>query len=153
MVKRMVALALCVVSSLGAGSSVCRALEIWAVDDAVRIDPQTGNAWEDNAIYPSPLRMKPGYREKNWVFDKSTRLIRLAGARNEVVAFQLQIESPDPLKNVEVAVSNLKGPAPFGDKNSIRLFKAWYVEVKQPSYGESSLSATTVSGRAGIPIR
>ena len=33
----------------------------------------------------------------------------LAGARNEVLAFQLQIESDTPLANVNVAVSALRG--------------------------------------------
>jgi len=113
-------------------------LRVWAVDDAVRIDPQTGRAFEESDIYPSELRIKPGYRDRNWVFDSAARRVSLAGAKNEVLAFQLQIESRTPLKAVTVAISDLQGPAPFPAENNIRLFKEWYIEVKQPSYGESS---------------
>ncbi|MBM4039699.1 MAG: hypothetical protein FJ290_14415, partial [Planctomycetes bacterium] len=111
------------------------AMRVWAVDDGLRIDPQTGKAFEDNAIYPEGLRLKPGYRESNWAFSGDKKQLSLAGARNEVVAFQLQIESETPLRSVAVAVADLKGPAPFAAKDNVRLFKEWYVEVKQPSGG------------------
>ena len=35
------------------------AMRIWVVDDGLRINPQTGKAFEDNAIYPEALRLKP----------------------------------------------------------------------------------------------
>ncbi len=110
-------------------------MRIWAVDDGVRVDPQTGKAFEDSALYPEGLRIKPGYRESNWVFSGDRKQVSLAGARNEVVAFQLQIESEKPLRNVNVAVSDLKGPASFPARDSVRLFREWYAEVKQPSGG------------------
>ena len=114
------------------------AVRIWAVDDGVRIDPRTGKAVEESAIYPERLRIKPGYRDRNWIFDGAIRQIALAGARNEVLAFQLQIESDTPLGNVSVAISDLRGPARFPAIQAVRLFKEWYVEVKQPSYGDAS---------------
>ena len=57
------------------------AVRIWAVDDGVRIDPRTGKAVEESAIYPERLRIKPGYRDRNWIFDGAIRQIALAGAR------------------------------------------------------------------------
>jgi len=119
-------------------SSNCTGVRAWVVDDGVRINPQTGEAFEDNEMYPSGLRIKPGYRDRNWIFDTRTRRVTLAGARNEVLAFQLQIESKAPLEEVTVALSDLEGPAPFPAAKNVRLFKEWYIEVKQPSHGDSS---------------
>jgi hypothetical protein len=116
----------------------CAAMRVWAVDDAVRINPQTGEAFEDNDIYPSELRIKPRYQNKNWIFDGATRQVSLAGARNEVLAFQLQIQSQTPLENINVAISDLEGPAPFPTKGNVELFKEWYIEVNKPSHGNSS---------------
>lgn len=127
------------------------AMRIWAVDDGVRIDPQTGKALEDNAIYPEGLRIRPGYREHNWVFNGDKKQVLLAGARNEVLAFQLQIESAAPLRNVNVVISDLKGPAPFPAADNVRLFKEWYVEVKQPSGGSATAAGFDGLGPAWYP--
>jgi len=113
-------------------------MHVWAVDGGARIDPQTGKAFEDSEIYPSELRIKSGYRDKNWIFDGASRRISLAGARNEVVAFQLQIDSQTPLKDVSVAISDLGGPGILPAQRNIRLFKERYIEVKKPSYGDAS---------------
>jgi hypothetical protein len=116
----------------------CAAMRVWVVDDTVRINPQTGEAFEDNDIYPSDLRIKPGYQNKNWIFDSAMRRVSLAGARNEVLAFQLQIESQTPLKDISIAISDLQGPARFPADGNIELFKEWYIEVNKPSHGGSS---------------
>lgn len=126
-------------------------MRVWAVDDAVTINPQSGAAFEDNEIYPSELRIKPGYQNKNWIFDGATRRVSLAGARNEVLAFQLQIESQTPLKDISVAISDLQGPAPFPAKSNIELFKEWYIEVKKPSYGDSSPVGFDTLGLGSYP--
>ena len=138
MVGRKLVSALLAIASLAFSETAPAALRVWAVDDAVRIDPRTGKAFEQSAVYPAHLRIKPGYREDNWVFRGNKKLVTLAGARNEVLAFQLQMESETPLGNVSVAVSDLRGPARFPASQSIRLFREWYVEVKQPSYGDGS---------------
>ena len=33
-------------------SSSCAAMRVWAVDDGIKINPQTGKAFEDSEIYP-----------------------------------------------------------------------------------------------------
>jgi hypothetical protein len=119
-------------------TSSAAAMRLWAVDDGLRINPQTGAGFEDCDIYPSQLRIRPGYREKNCIFDGPSQEIRLAGARNEVIAFQLEMESQMPLGGVSVAASDLRGPGGFLSETNIRLFKEWYIEVKQPSHGDSS---------------
>ncbi len=116
----------------------CGAIHIWAVDDCIRVNPQTGMAFEDNEIYPSALRIKPGYQHKNWIFDSATQSVCLAGARNEVLGFQLQIESAKPLEEMTIKISDLQGADLLAAKSNIRLFKEWYIEVKEPSHGGSS---------------
>jgi hypothetical protein len=145
MLSRIPAAVLLAAASLSFGGAIQAAVRFWAVDDAVRIDPQTGKAFEENQIYPARLQIKPGYCENNWIFSAAKRQITLAGARNEVLAFQLQIQYDRPLGNVSVAVSDLRGPARSGTDaqrwsaaETVRLFKEWYVEVKQPSYGDAS---------------
>ncbi len=135
MVSRALVSTLLVGASLAFCGTTQAAVRVWAVDDGVRIDPRTGKAFEDSELYPARLRIKPGYRDNNWIFSGEKRQVTLAGARNEVLAFQVQIESQAPLRSVSVAVSDLRGPAPFPADQTIRLFKEWYVEVKQPSHG------------------
>jgi len=117
----------------GPGAPPHDPLRVWVVDDGVRIDPRTGTAFEDDAIYPEGLRIRPGYRDRNWVFRRDRKEVSLAGAANEVLAFQIQIESGRPLHGITVTVSDLKGPGRFSSAENIRLFKEWYVEVRQPS--------------------
>jgi len=138
MVGRTLLAGLLALAFVGICPTVQGAWQIWAVDDGVRIDPRTGKAFEDNTIYPERLRIKPGYRDNNWLFQRDAKRVALAGARNEVLAFQVQIESETPLENVSLSVSDLNGPAPFPAAQTVELFKEWYVEVKQPSYGNSS---------------
>jgi len=138
MIARAVLFALSAVAPLIPFTTARGDVTLWAVDDAVKIDPQTGKAFEDSDIYPARLRIGAGYRDENPVFDGDKRQVALAGARNEVLAFQLQIESDGPLEDVSVEVSELKGPGAFPAGESVRLFKEWYVEVKRPSHGDAS---------------
>jgi hypothetical protein len=139
MVGRAFLCVLLVAASVASCPSARGEFRIWAVDDGLRINPQTGKAFEDSALYPATLRVKPGYRDSNWIFSGEKKQVALAGARNEVLAFQLQIESETPLSEVRVSFSDLKGPAQFPAGDSVRLFKEWYVEVRQPSHGNAPL--------------
>jgi hypothetical protein len=57
-------------------------LNIWALPDSVRLNPQTGRLFEERTI-------SSNYRHRNSVWDGSRRVISLQAARNEFVAFQL----------------------------------------------------------------
>jgi len=135
---RWVSVLMCAGACLAFCGTIQAAVRVWAVDDGLRIDPQTGKAFEDSEIYPERLRIKPGYRSRNWIFSGEKKQVTLPGARNEVVAFQVQIESETPLHDVRLAVSDLRGPAPFPAGEAVRLFKEWYVEVKAPSHEGAS---------------
>ena len=81
------------------------AIDVWAVGECIRINPQTGVAYEDNRVYAGDL--KGDYRNQNLVWDRKQNLVRLFGGRNEVVAFQLILRSED-LRQIRVSVSDLR---------------------------------------------
>jgi len=148
---RWVSVLMCAGAFLAFCGTIQAAVRVWAVDDGLRIDPQTGKAFEDSEIYPAHLRIKPGYRNRNWIFSGERKQVTLAGARNEVLAFQVQIESETPLRGVRMVVSDLRGPAPFPAGEAIRLFKQWYVEVEQPSHGGASSAGFDCLGAGWYP--
>ena len=64
------------------------------------------------------------------------RTAALQCARNEYCAFQLVIESAQPVEDIDVRLPRLDAPngARLGAPN-IAIFKEWYVHVRQPSSG------------------
>jgi len=57
---------------------------LWAIDDMVRIDPETGTAFEDN---PAQLLggLRGNYRSRNAVWSAADQTVRLCSACNGVV--------------------------------------------------------------------
>ena len=55
MVHRTLVRACLAVACFASGGTIEAAVRVWAVDDGVRIDPQTGKAFEDSPIYPEGL--------------------------------------------------------------------------------------------------
>ena len=115
----------------------CRAnsgLEVWAINDSVRIDPIRNQPFEDNPrLFPDGIR--PGYKQSNLIWDGTARRIKLRAARNETVAFQIVIErTGEKLSDVVVKPAELQGPngAKILLKN-VDLFREWYVHVKNPT--------------------
>ncbi|MDP2999362.1 MAG: DUF4091 domain-containing protein [Bryobacterales bacterium] len=95
---------------------------IWAAPELWKIDPRTGNALE--------AAEGSDYRLRNAVWNAATATVRLHGARNEFVAFQLAVEGPD-LAAVEVKVAqplfkSSKLPAIF-QSGAIQLYREWFV--------------------------
>ncbi len=113
---------------------------IWATSDGVRVNPETGRYFEDRTDihkdYPTG-----DYQLRNAVWDADEGRVLLRAARNEFVAFQVIVESDKPLKGAQLRFSELTGPggAKLNGRN-VALFKAWYVEVKQPSSGYEKTS-------------
>src|SRR5215510_12602046 len=79
--------------------------DIWAIGECVRINPQTNKAYEDNTVYDHDL--KGNYRDQNSVWDRSQNLVRLFAGRNEVVAFQIVLETAG-LSGIQVLVGDLR---------------------------------------------
>jgi len=111
----------------------------WAVGDSFRIDPTNGKAFEANTlVFPDAPR--GNYRESNLLWDGARKRISLKAARNEIVSFQLIVErtTDAPLTGVDVEVSDLIGPVTL-PKDSVELFKEWYLNVTRRSAQDYSL--------------
>jgi Glycoside hydrolase 123, catalytic domain len=127
--------------ALAAGGGALRAqVRLWAVSDAVRVEPTSGRLLESRTDihrdYPTG-----DYRVHNPVWDASTGTVSLRAARNEFVAFQVIVEAPSPVEDVDVSFDALtgKGGARI-DGPYVALFQDWYTEVRKPSTGYEKTS-------------
>ena len=120
-------------------------IRVWATGDSVRVNPQTGKYIEDrtdiHGDYPHGR-----YKDRNAVWDARAGRVRLYAGRNEFVSFQVVVEAEQPVRDVAVRFDSLRrqgkgktGAARIAGRN-IALFKAWYVQVNQPSTGYDRLS-------------
>ena len=114
-------------------------MRVWAVGDYFRIDPTSGRAFEANSlIFPDAPR--GDYKQASIVWDGEHKRISLKAARNEIVSFQLIVEraSGAVLSRVDVKAGELNGPARL-PKQSVELFKEWYVNIERRSAQDYSL--------------
>jgi hypothetical protein len=100
-------------------------VRVWAVSDGVRVNPVTGGLLEArpdiHADYP-----REDFRRRNLVWDAQTRTVSLHAARNEFTAFQVIVETDQPLEEVDASITGLPRAA---------IFKEWYIQVRRPSTG------------------
>jgi hypothetical protein len=105
-------------------------VRVWAVSDGVRVNPVTGALLEARPdIHPDYPR--GDFRRRNLVWDADTRTVTLHAARNEFTAFQVIVETDQPVDEVDASISGLPHAA---------IFKEWYVQVRRPSTGYEKLS-------------
>ena len=102
---------------------------VWATGDGVRVNPITGRYLEDRTdihkTYPTG-----NYQEMNSVWDASQETVKLHGARNEFVSFQIIVEPGELDSKVEVTFDSLAEPGGVRIRGkNIALFKAWYSKV------------------------
>jgi len=117
-----------------------RGIQVWAVDDGVRVNPVTGKLIEGR---PDIHRDYPARdpRAGNLVWDAQSKTVRLKAAKNEFVAFQVMIEAQDGAKGVDVKLPALNGPGGYRIAGrNIGRFKDWYTQVRQPSTGYEATS-------------
>ncbi len=133
--KRLIWLAAVLMVQPGAAE-----VTVWAVSDNVRVDPVSGRIIEArpdiHADYPGG-----DYRSGNPVWDTATRTVSLKAARNEFVAFQVIVETTEPIDGVDiqpVALEHESGARLEG--RNVRIFKEWYVYVRRPSTGYEATS-------------
>ena len=87
-------------------------VKVWAFSELHKVNPQTGALLEGGPIWNSD--------------------IKLTGARNEFVAFQIAIESDAQVKNIAVTVTRplfaeCKLPAVFRKTGATQLYREWMV--------------------------
>lgn len=117
------------------------AVRLWAVSDGVRVNPTTGQVIEArtdiHADYPAG-----DFRAANPVWNAASRTVSLRAARNEFVAFQVIVETAQPVTGVDVKFAGLTGPSGARlEGKYAAVFKEWYVHVRRATtgYEKSSL--------------
>src|SRR5437868_1697913 len=98
---------------------------VWAVDDMVKINPETGKAFEQKEnFYKSAAT--DNLRAANWIWDGKT--VSLEGARNETVGWQIIMEAAEgkTLHDVFCSAGNLKGPGAEIEARNVIFHRAWY---------------------------
>lgn len=88
-------------------------IKIWSFPELHKVNPQTGEMLEKGG----PI----------W-----TGGVKLTGARNEFVAFQVAVESETPVKNIAITVDNplfseCKLPVVFQKIGAVQLYREWMV--------------------------
>jgi hypothetical protein len=108
---------------------------LWAVSDGVRVNPVTGQVFEER---PDIHRDYPAgdFRASNSVWNAAAKTVSLKAARNECAAFQVIVETPQPAAAVDVKFPGLRGPRGARiDGNYAAVFKEWYVRVRRATTG------------------
>jgi len=112
---------------------------VWAIGEGFRVDPLTGKVREEQRVGGNPIPATFHYQNRNLIWDVDTRTITLSSARNEFVAYQLQMRGP--ARNVTVSCSDLRGPAVIRAAQDIEVFKQWYIHVATNSSNQDSTTA------------
>ena len=117
---------------------------VWAVPDLLKINPKTGALLETSE--------GPEYRKHNSVWNAAAATVKLSGARNEFVAFQLAVESPATLRAIHVAPHLDFGkaalPAVFRQTGAVQCYREWFVpddkdtSPNRPFYADPLLPLT-----------
>ena len=137
---RMRILALVCLAASTSAAPPAAAPAVWAIGEGFRVDPLTGRAREEQRAGGNPLPQGYDYARANLAWDSGGRgAVKLAAARNEVVAYQLQIRGP--MAGVSVIASDLKGPGVIRAARDIEIFKQWYTEVRTNSSNRDSTTA------------
>jgi hypothetical protein len=123
------------------------AARVWAVPELLKIHPVTGELLEQDDF--------PDHRTVNAVWDAGSASVRLTGARNEFIGFQLAIESAEPLSAVEVRVSEplftgASLPAVFRDSGAVQIYREWFVSDDENWYADALVP---VDGPLDLPAR
>lgn len=117
---------------------------VWAYSDDEKINPINGNLWHaDQGIYSGPVIGE--HRGRNRVWEGATRTVQLRAAANEVVAFQVVIETGgETLREVDVRV--------LGDLGAVvNLFRVGYTPIAGHWYADPLLPFD-VSGTAPFAV-
>ncbi|MEW6754615.1 MAG: hypothetical protein AB1505_27075, partial [Candidatus Latescibacterota bacterium] len=123
---------------------------VWAIGEGFRIDPLIGRAREEQRRDGNPLPAGFDYHRASSAWDAGARRIRLHAARNEVVAFQLQVRGP--ARGVSVTCSDLTGPGgAIRAAQDVAVFKQWYTHVAENSTSQGSTTAAWHQGPGWYP--
>src|SRR5436305_4342630 len=112
---------------------------VWAIGEGFRVDPISGRLREEMRIDKNPIPASFDYTHQNLAWNARSARIQLVSARNQIVAYQLQIRGP--AEGVTVSASDLRGPAVIRSSGDIEGLKRWYIDVKTNSSNRDSTTA------------
>jgi hypothetical protein len=117
--------------------TVAGVMNWWAASEVSRVNPITGNRYEDGYTGTGA----DNYKKANVVWDAGTNTISLLAAKNEMVGAQLILQRlGSSLTNVGVTASNLVGPGgTIPAATSIELFQMHYVPSGTTRYAEAAI--------------
>jgi hypothetical protein len=123
---------------------------VWAVPDLLKINPRNGSLLEQADF--------PEHRAWNAVWDASSATVKLSGARNEFVAFQLAIESAQPLSGIQVSApgalfAESRLPEIFRNSGAVQLYREWFVPDEKSSNQWYPDALVPLSGTLDLPAR
>ncbi len=131
-------LVLTAMAALEVNMAAAAQITVWAIDDSVRVNPETGKLIEDNPDQ-LPGCVSGDYRSGNWAWSARDRTVRLWAAKNEVVAFQVIVEGK--AKRVTLSASALAGPAGREiPARQLKLFRQWYIWVDRQEKGRACMA-------------
>lgn len=113
---------------------------VWVASDSMKVNPLNGNVYElGPAMYGTASVSE--HSESNYVWDRDTKTILLKGARNEFLSFQLVLvrRTATALPDIEIKVSDLKGPGVIEAKKHLEVLKEWYFRIDNAWYPDALL--------------
>jgi len=119
------AISLCAGAAAGAEAAQAPPPKVWVADSLTKISP------EGKPFTPEP---RPGYSEKNAVWDGASGTAAIEAAGNEYVAFQVMIEGGRKgLKEVKVEAGPLASDGASIPAENFTLYGEYYTKVTRPS--------------------
>ena len=118
--------------------TVAGVLHYWAASEVAKINPVTGNRFEDGYTASGA----DDYKKANVVWDAGTNTVSLLAGRNEVVGAQLILEKlAASLAGVKVVVGDLAGPggAKIPAAPYVELFQLHYVSGGSAYYPDAAI--------------
>jgi hypothetical protein len=115
---------------------------VWAVPELMKINPKTGALLEQSDF--------PEHRQRNAVWDGAT--VRLTGARNEFVAFQIAVESSKAAVSIAkplFAASKL--PKVFAQTGAIKIYREWLVPDEKGEWFPDALVPVSIPFDQAVP--
>lgn len=118
-------------------------VRVWAYPELVKVDPVSGEFL--SGIDPAESK------DFNSVYDARSQQVTLVAARGEIAAFQVAVEAvAAPVEEVSLEMEALEGPDGAIPRESISLYREWYVKPAETWQAEY---AVPLSGAVAIPDR
>jgi hypothetical protein len=109
-------------------------MKLWALDECYKVNPVKGSILEIDGKYYN-RSSKHGYDRKNPIWDADNRLIKVCGARNETVGFQVMIGlNGVPRNPLTFSLSDFRGPKKLKAGSNVAIYREWYIKVEKAWY-------------------